>query len=309
MSFSASDLMSANVAIVIINIWAAALFIASRVQKRKEVQGTAAKCKCTGLQQPEPPDDKHTASSTLNSPLFGELSVRQPKPYLLLLPAELNAMILRNLTSFQDLQSLTQAIPAYHDVAERDNIFTEATINELESRNISFLPRDLAWPDTRIVHSLSIYVRIPDCALEKCKKSELLQAVEAYVWNHNSNGKHLRFTIEQCLAILSVLEVDHWMYCLSAKPGPLTKDVNEPRERIYLFHDYFTGVYLDVANNSGPYIEEDTTREKRLLLIIKKIRKRSTSIGHIHNLCLSPTPSIVSYRELCDKSNFSALRN
>lgn len=211
--------------------------------------------------------------------LLGKLSVRQPKPYLLLLPAELKAMILRNLTSFQDLKSLTQTIAAYHVIADRDNLFTEAAMNELESRNVNFLPRDVALPKPRTVEILSILVRVPGLA-SNCEQVGLLQAFKAYIKSRRMKDIRFRLTFEQCLALQSVLDVEDWYFHLKTKPGPLTKKVNNPRER--------------VAHCIAPVHKENW------LLVIEKSKKSFTSVGHLHHIYLSREPGGITSDDVCD---------
>ncbi|KAG7001941.1 hypothetical protein G7Y79_00030g064740 [Physcia stellaris] len=248
---------------IVLIVLAIALVIAIRVQKRKDVQITPTRCDRPDLHQRES-FGRQVEESRL---LSGKNSVRQPKPYLLFLPAELKAMILRNLTSFQDLKSLTQAIATYHVIADRDNIFTEATMNGLESRDVSFLPRDVALPELRTVGGLSVLVRVPGLA-PNCQQLELLQAFEAYMKVHTMNGIRFRLTFEQCLALQSVLDVEDWWFNVNAKPGPLAKDVDNPREEVTHCIDHVFD-----ANNLEFNSERNIDHKDIWLLAVEKKKK------------------------------------
>ncbi|KAG7001939.1 hypothetical protein G7Y79_00030g064720 [Physcia stellaris] len=161
---------------------------------------------------------------------IGLPSIPKPRPLLDLLPAELKAVVLKSLDSFNDLYALTQASVAYYIVAQRYNIFTTTVLKDLDSRNISILPRDVSLPSA--ITELMFKMRVKGRPSAACDSDTLNWAFDRYYRQTRNGCTEIRLRSDECLALMSLIYVTIWEFNLLAHPGNLAHDVPQPRERI-----------------------------------------------------------------------------
>lgn len=156
---------------------------------------------------------------------------QERQPFLNLLPVELKSNILMSIHSFPDLLALTTASKPYHMVAQRENSFTNTALQELESRGVSILPRDIITP--RSLNYSSLIARVPGTSKKNCRKRDIGKALKAYLTQYQVGGA-VRLSVRQCHALLSLLDVVTWDYSFNTEPGELAKKAIDPRESISL---------------------------------------------------------------------------
>lgn len=113
------------------------------------------------------------------------------------LPAELKLKVLESIEDFPTLHDLSLASRPYYlaYMLDRDTILTRLTIRQLESKDIdifnaaSFVQlsfRDNAHPGEAVISALTTY------------------------WDQLLNRQPIRFTIDQCCALLKVTDAVSW---------------------------------------------------------------------------------------------------
>ena len=187
-------------------------------------------------------------------------------------------MIINILCSFRDLRSLCITSKPYYLLAQRQNLFTKKTIEELKSRNVNILPRDVIVPKS-CTH-LDITARIIGSATTFCSENQLAAALKAFYIESWKVMPQLR--VWQCYTLLELIDVVQWDLYLDVPPEKLAIEVDDPMEIITDERDTHVGRVLD---SSDPWDAHELSKGDSERWLVRICKNEDWEIqGHISHL-------------------------